>query len=87
MNSRFAIVPGEVLLSLVLIAIGSFVVYETRSIAETQSAGQVGPRRATTARTESSCSSGSTTNNGKLLARQTAGSLQGSRPNCRPKPT
>ena len=35
---------GEVLLSLVLVFIGSFVIYETRGIAETQGYSQVGPR-------------------------------------------
>ena len=35
---------GEVLLSLVLVFIGAFVVYETRGIAETQGYSQVGPR-------------------------------------------
>lgn len=36
--------PGEMLLSLVFIAIGSFVVFQTQSIAETQGFSQVGPR-------------------------------------------
>jgi putative tricarboxylic transport membrane protein len=36
--------PGELLISLVLIAIGSFVIYETQGIAETQGFSQVGPR-------------------------------------------
>lgn len=36
--------PGELLISLVLIAIGSFVVFQTQSIAETQGFSQVGPR-------------------------------------------
>jgi putative tricarboxylic transport membrane protein len=35
---------GEVLLSLVLVFIGAFVVYETRGITETQGYSQVGPR-------------------------------------------
>lgn len=35
---------GEVLLSLVLVFIGAFVIYETRGIAETQGYSQVGPR-------------------------------------------
>ncbi len=35
---------GEVLLSLVLVFIGSFVIYETQGIAETQGYSQVGPR-------------------------------------------
>jgi len=36
--------PGELLISLALIAIGSFVVYQTQAIAETQGFAQVGPR-------------------------------------------
>jgi putative tricarboxylic transport membrane protein len=36
--------PGELLISLALIAIGSFVVFETQGIAETQGFAQVGPR-------------------------------------------
>ena len=36
--------PGELLISLALIAIGSFVIFETQAIAETQGYGQVGPR-------------------------------------------
>ncbi len=43
MNPR-AVHFGEVLLSLVLVFIGSFVIYETRGIAETQGYSQVGPR-------------------------------------------
>ncbi len=35
---------GEVLISLVLVFIGAFVIYETRGIAETQGYSQVGPR-------------------------------------------
>ena len=35
---------GEVLLSLALVFIGSFVIYETQGIAETQGYSQVGPR-------------------------------------------
>ena len=35
---------GEVMLSLVLVLIGAFVIYETRGIAETQGYSQVGPR-------------------------------------------
>jgi putative tricarboxylic transport membrane protein len=35
---------GEVLISLGLIALGAFVVYETQSIAETQGYAQIGPR-------------------------------------------
>ena len=36
--------PGEALISLVLMSIGSFVIYETQGIAETQGYSQVGPR-------------------------------------------
>lgn len=43
-RSPIHIHPGEVLISLALIALGSFVVYETQSIAETQGYSQVGPR-------------------------------------------
>jgi putative tricarboxylic transport membrane protein len=35
---------GEVLLSLVLVLIGAFVIFQTRGIAETQGYSQVGPR-------------------------------------------
>ncbi len=35
---------GELAISFVLIALGSFVIYETGSIAETQSYAQIGPR-------------------------------------------
>ena len=35
---------GEVMLSLALVFIGAFVIYETRGIAETQGYSQVGPR-------------------------------------------
>jgi putative tricarboxylic transport membrane protein len=35
---------GEVVISLVLVMIGSFVIYETQGIAETQGYSQVGPR-------------------------------------------
>ncbi len=35
---------GELLLSLALIALGSFIVYETQAIAETRSYAQIGPR-------------------------------------------
>ena len=41
---RSPVNPGEFLISLALIIIGSFVVYETQSIAETQGFAQVGPR-------------------------------------------
>jgi putative tricarboxylic transport membrane protein len=43
-TARSPIHPGELLISLALIAVGSFVIYETQSIAETQGFGQVGPR-------------------------------------------
>jgi putative tricarboxylic transport membrane protein len=36
--------PGEFLISLGLIALGIFVIWETRSIAETQGYAQIGPR-------------------------------------------
>ena len=36
--------PGELLISVGLLALGSFVVYETQSIAETQGYAQIGPR-------------------------------------------
>jgi len=36
--------PAEVAISLVLLSIGSFVIYETQGIAETQGYSQVGPR-------------------------------------------
>ena len=39
-----AIHPAEVAISLVLLSIGSFVIYETQGIAETQGYSQVGPR-------------------------------------------
>lgn len=35
---------GELLVSLALIALGSFIVYETQAIAETRSYAQIGPR-------------------------------------------
>ena len=44
MTARSAIHPGEMLVSLGLIALGSFVIYETQSIAETQGYAQIGPR-------------------------------------------
>jgi putative tricarboxylic transport membrane protein len=44
MTARPQIGVGELLISLGLIAMGSFVVYETRSIAETQGYAQIGPR-------------------------------------------
>jgi putative tricarboxylic transport membrane protein len=44
MTARPRIHPGELLISLGLIALGTFVVYETQSIAETQGYAQIGPR-------------------------------------------
>lgn len=44
MNARASIRPGELLISLVLLALGTFVVLETGGIAETQGYSQVGPR-------------------------------------------
>jgi putative tricarboxylic transport membrane protein len=44
MTARSAIHPGEALISLALIALGSYVIYETQSIAETQGYAQIGPR-------------------------------------------
>jgi len=44
MTTRSSIHPGEFLISLALIALGSFVVYDTQSIAESQNAAQIGPR-------------------------------------------
>ena len=44
MTARSPIHPGELLISLGLIALGSFVAYETGSIAETQGYAQIGPR-------------------------------------------
>ena len=44
MASRAPIHPGELLVSFGLIALGSFVTYETGSIAETQGYAQIGPR-------------------------------------------
>ena len=41
---RSSVHVGEVLLSLVLVFIGAFVIYETQGIAETQGYSQVGPR-------------------------------------------
>ena len=42
--TRSPIHPGELLISLGLIALGMFVVWETRGIAETQGYAQIGPR-------------------------------------------
>jgi putative tricarboxylic transport membrane protein len=44
MSERAVINTGEFLISLLFIGIGSFVVYETQSIAETQGYAQIGPR-------------------------------------------
>ena len=44
MTTRSPINPGELLMSLALIALGSYVIYETQNIAETQGFAQVGPR-------------------------------------------
>jgi putative tricarboxylic transport membrane protein len=44
MSPRSPIHPGEATISLALIALGAYVVYETQSIAETQGFAQVGPR-------------------------------------------
>jgi putative tricarboxylic transport membrane protein len=44
MNARSPIHPGELLISLGLIGLGSFVVYGTQDIAETQGYAQIGPR-------------------------------------------
>jgi putative tricarboxylic transport membrane protein len=42
--ARSRIHPGEAIISLALIALVAYVVYETQSIAETQGFAQVGPR-------------------------------------------
>jgi putative tricarboxylic transport membrane protein len=44
MTARAPLHTGELLISLGLIALGTFVVWETRSIAETQGYAQIGPR-------------------------------------------
>ena len=44
MTVRAPMHPGELVISLGLIALGSFVVYETQTIAETQGYAQIGPR-------------------------------------------
>ncbi|MBD5801513.1 Tripartite tricarboxylate transporter TctB family protein [Azoarcus sp. Aa7] len=44
MSTRARIDAGELLISLVLLALGSFVAFETQGIAETQGYSQVGPR-------------------------------------------
>ena len=44
MTTRARIHPGELAISLGLVALGSFVIYETQNIAETQGYAQIGPR-------------------------------------------
>jgi putative tricarboxylic transport membrane protein len=44
MNATGRVHAGELLISLGLLALGSFIVYETQGIAETQGYAQVGPR-------------------------------------------
>ena len=44
MTAGSRIHPGELLISLGLLALGLFVIWETRSIAETQGYAQIGPR-------------------------------------------
>ena len=44
MTARSPINTGELLMSLALVALGSYVIYETQNIAETQGFAQVGPR-------------------------------------------
>ena len=44
MTARPALHPGELLIAIGLIALGSFVIYETQNIAETQGYAQIGPR-------------------------------------------
>ncbi len=44
MTAGAALHPGEAAISLGLIVLGTFVVYETQSIAETQGYAQIGPR-------------------------------------------
>ena len=44
MTARPPLHMGELLISLGLVALGSFVVYETQTIAETQGYAQIGPR-------------------------------------------
>jgi putative tricarboxylic transport membrane protein len=44
MTAQSRVHPGELLISLGLLALGSFVIYETQSIAETQGYAQIGPR-------------------------------------------
>jgi putative tricarboxylic transport membrane protein len=44
MTARSPINTGELLMSLALVLLGSYVIYETQNIAETQGFAQVGPR-------------------------------------------
>jgi putative tricarboxylic transport membrane protein len=44
MSTHPRIRPGELLISLALLALGAFVVFETQGIAETQGYSQIGPR-------------------------------------------
>jgi putative tricarboxylic transport membrane protein len=44
MTTRAGVSKGELLLSLGLLALGAFVLYETQSIAEAQGYAQIGPR-------------------------------------------
>ena len=44
MTSRAPLHTGELLISLGLIALGTFIIWETRGIAETQGYAQIGPR-------------------------------------------
>ena len=44
MTARAPLHTGELLISLGLIALGTFIIWETRSIAETQGYAQIGPR-------------------------------------------
>jgi len=44
MTARAQFRPGELVLSLALLALGAFVFFETRSIPDTHGAGQIGPR-------------------------------------------
>lgn len=44
MSAHTGIRPGELLISLGLLALGAFIVFETQGIAETQGYSQIGPR-------------------------------------------
>lgn len=44
MTAHTGIRPGELLISLGLLALGAFIVFETQGIAETQGYSQIGPR-------------------------------------------